>query len=258
MASKALGIMQPYFFPYIGYFQTINAVDKYILYSNVNYIRAGWIHRNRILEVNNGPVYIIANVVHRSSFKKIYEMKLDCSNKWRKKILCLIYMNYKRSPFFEEIYPIVEQIINYDTQYLHTLNEIGIRTLCKYLNIDTQIVCDNEKYSDLEEKLLKLDSNDFSDFPYLEGRKPTKKVLRVIDICRRVGAKTFKNAIGGQALYNKCEFASYNIELKFISAGNFSYPQKASKFYPNLSIIDVLMNCGRDKTQMLLNQYTLI
>ncbi len=253
-----LAIMQPYFFPYIGYFQAINAVDKYILYSKLNYITEGWINRNRILKVNGEAFFIIVNVVDKSSYKKICEIKLDCNKKWRKKILHSIYFNYKISPFFEEIYALVEQIVNYDTEYLYKINEIGIVTICNFLEIDTEIVCDNEKYSDIEEKLLKVDLNDYSGFPFLEGRKPIKKVLRVIEICRREGANIFINAIGGQALYNKSEFASYNIELKFISTENFSYPQNSSYFVPNLSIIDLLMNCGRDKTKLLLDKYDLI
>ena len=254
---KTIAIMQPYFFPYIGYFQLINSVDKYLLYNKLNYIKEGWIHRNRILKVNGEPFYITANVAKKSSFKKICDIKLDYKKNWQKQLLHSIYYNYKKSPFFEEIYFLVEQIINYDTEYLYKMNEVCIINICHFLGIDTEILCYNELYSDLEKKLLKVDSQDYSDFPFLEGRTPIKKVLRVIEICRRETANVFINAIGGQLLYDKSDFASYGIELKFVNTKTFSYPQNSSTFVPNLSIIDVLMNCGRDKTRLLLGMYYL-
>lgn len=250
--------MQPYFFPYIGYFQTIDAVDKYILYSKLNYITEGWIHRNRILKVNEKPFYIYVNIKQKSSFKKICDIKFDNNKKWRKRILNSVYMNYKKRPYFQEIYPLVEYIINYDTEYLYKLNEFGIIEVSNYLSINTEIVNGNETYVNLEEKLLKVDLNDYSEFSFLEGRKPIKKVLRVIEICRHEGAGVFVNAIGGRALYDKCEFDSYGIDLKFVRTGDFTYPQNSSEYFPNLSIIDVLMNCGQEKTRMLLNKYNLI
>ena len=253
-----LAIMQPYFLPYIGYFQAISAVDKYILYSNLNYIKDGWIHKNRILNINGTAFPITVLVANKSSFMKICDINLVSNKPWRKKILHSIYYNYKFSAFFDEIYTLVERVINYDTENLSTLNERCVVTVCQFLDISTEIVHDNSIYADIEEKLLKVDLNDYSEFPYLADRKPIKKVLRVIEICRRENAKIFINAIGGQALYNKNEFASYNINLNFIRTRDFIYPQKSNKFVPNLSIIDVLMNWGKEKTKSLLHEYDLI
>jgi hypothetical protein len=249
--------MQPYFFPYVGYFQAIAAVDRYVLYSNLNYIVDGWIHRNRILGAGGEVFYILVDVVKKSSYKRIREIKLDNSRGWRRKVLKSISMNYAKRPFFRAVYPVVESVIDSNAQYLHELNELGIRAICRFLDLATEIVDDDDRFPALEEKLAKVDSDDYSGFPYLGGRRPTRKVLRVIDVCRCEGAGTFVNAMGGQELYDKSEFASYGIELRFVRTGNVVYKQGSGSFVPNLSIIDVLMNCGRDGTRALLDEYEL-
>ncbi len=253
-----LGIMQPYFFPYLGYYQGIYAADKYILYDNLAFIKDGWMNKNRFLVVNGEPNYFIVEVKKRSSFKKISDIELVDNNSWRKKILNLILYNYKRRPFFDEIYPIVERVINAKVELLTELNSNSIIEVCNYLDIKTEINTNTSKYFQLEKKL----SNDEIDisvrFPSIRLNNPDKKIIRVLEICRLEGAEIFINAIGGQKLYDKEEFERNNIKLLFVQTNQYSYEQSTKVFYPQLSIIDVLMNCGKDGTKELLSEYTLI
>ena len=112
-----LAIMQPYFFPYIGNFQLINAVDKFILYDNLNYIKEGWMNKNRILKKNKEPMYIIVPLEKKSSYKKCNQIKISKTGPWKKKMAKTVYYNYKSAPYFDKIFPIIESIINFDTDY---------------------------------------------------------------------------------------------------------------------------------------------
>jgi hypothetical protein len=253
-----LGIMQPYFFPYLGYFQGIYAVDKYILYDNLAYIKDGWMNRNRLLVVKGKPTYFIVEIKRKSSNKKISEIEVVDGIFWRQKILKSIFYNYRNRPFFEEIYPLIERVINSDVKFLSELNFYSIIVVSNYLDIKTNITTDTSKYLELENKLSCERADLFSLFPSIKLNKPERKVVRAIEICRSEGANIFINAIGGQTLYDKAEFLRNNIKILFVKTNKYSYQQSTAEFHPNLSIIDVLMNCGKDGTKKLLNEYTLI
>lgn len=249
--------MQPYFFPYLGFYQGVHAVDKYILYDNLAYIKEGWMNKNRFLVVNGEPTYFIAEVKKKSSFRKISDIELVDNNWWRKKIMKSIFYNYKKSPFFDEIYPIVERVVNAKVGFLTELNSRSIIEVCNYLEIKAEITTDTSKYLQLEDKLANDELEISSRFPSIRLNNPEKKVIRVIEICRAEGAEIFINAIGGRKLYDKEEFERHNIKLFFVQTNQYSYQQSTEKFYSHLSIIDVLMNCGKDGTKKLLNEYTL-
>ncbi len=252
-----LAIMQPYFFPYIGYFQAINAVDKYILYDNLNYIKEGWVHRNRIL-INGKPSYTLAQVQHKSSHKKIAEIALVEDNRWKLKLLKTLFLSYKSASFFDEIYMLIETILKKEVETLSEFNSNSIQTIANYLEIKTEISSDCSPYFALEKK-LEAEILSKENFPEIQSEKMIHKVIRVLEICKHEKAKTFVNAIGGQELYYKDEFRNNGIELYFVQTLSHQYKQNSSnQFVPNLSIIDVLMNCGKQQTKQLLNEYTLL
>lgn len=253
-----LAIMQPYFFPYIGYYQAISAVDKYMLYDNLNYIKEGFVNRNRYLVVNGSPSYFIAPIRHKSSFTKIRDVELVADNTWKRKMLNSFYCHYKRAPHFNEVISVIEGVLETDTNLLTTLNARSIIDVSRYLDIPTKITSDTEEYRYLEEILLCEDEKLVSYFPYIQSKSLDRKVVRVIEICKKEKADILINAIGGQALYRKDVFADFNIALYFIKTEDFLYPQQSRTFHPNLSIIDVLMNCGKEGTKELLRKYTLI
>lgn len=253
-----LAVMQPYFFPYIGYYQAIGAVDRYILYDNVNFIKKGYMTRNRYLVVNGEPAYLIVPVREKSSYRRISQVELVADRKWRTAMLNTLYMNYKRCPYFEDVFPVVENVLHSDTDFLTTLNARSIMDVGRYLDISTEIVSDVRIYDDLEEKLNNLNGDAAALFPYLKLKQPDRKVIRAIEICRREKADVLVNAFGGLSLYDKEEFSRNEITLFFIKTDGVSYTQRSRSFYPNLSIIDVLMNCGKKETRELLQKYTLI
>jgi hypothetical protein len=244
-----LAIMQPYFFPYIGYFQAINAVDKYILYENLNYIKEGWINRNRVLIKNQTPSYFSVIMDSSSSNKKIYEIKLSSTFNWRKKLLNKVFLNYKGSAFFDETYALITACINIEEEMLFAYNAGIIKKIAEYLEIKTEIQFDNRHYLALEDSLI------------LEASRKSNtsiKARRVFEICKKEKATIFINAIGGFSLYDKNEFKDEGIELLFIESGEIVYKQFSEEFYPKLSIIDILMHNGKDQVKNYLNRYSLI
>lgn len=253
-----LAIMQPYFMPYLGYFQVISAVDKFILYENLSFIKKRWMNRNRILLKNGKILLITVPLIKKSSNKIISEIRIDNNQQWRGKLLKTVYLNYKGSFFFDETYHFLEKLFEYPYDYLYQLNAHSIKFIADFLNITTQFGNNNYQYLELETKLGKIDEDDFSGFPDFKIDHTSKKVARIIEISKKEGANVFINSIGGQTLYNKDEFASHGINLFFCKIDQITYPQFSDKFIPDLSIIDVLMHNGKDKTADLVKKYILV
>lgn len=251
-----LAIMQPYFMPYIGYFQAIKAVDKYILYSNLTFIKHGWMNRNRLQQPNGQILNINVPLKHKSSNSMIYDVEVDNTQDWQKKLRRAIFFNYKSAVYFDETYPFLERLLSTNYDLLSDLNVETIKAITSYLDINTIVESDNTRFLEME-RLLEVVEDDYSVFPYLKTR-PTRMVARVLEMCRMEGCNEYVNAIGGQELYHKEEFKLNGIDLHFVQTHEFTYPQLAPGFEPNLSIIDVLMHNGKEGTKKLLNEYTLI
>ena len=254
-----LAIMQPYFMPYIGYFQAISAVDKYILYSNLNFIKESWMNRNRVLMRDGKIVTITVPLKSKSSYLMIYDVEIDNSKPWKEKMLKTIQMCYSKKPFYKEIFDLLNSMLTPEYTHLKDLNNSTIVSISHYLDIQTVIDVDNSRFLDMEKGMVNIEE-DYSDLPYLLKTKPIRKVARVIEMCRREGSNDFYNAIGGQELYSKEEFKQYDIRLNFVRTNNIEYRQDSKKgeFVPNLSIIDVLMNNGKIGTQKLLQEYVIV
>lgn len=229
-----IGIMQPYFFPYIGYWQLINCVDNYVIYDDVNYIKGGWINRNNIA-LNGNKHLITLPLVNSSSFKPICEIEVTKDEIAKNKILKTIENAYRNAPYFNEVMPMIASIIA-ENSTISYLNYCAIKTIADYLNIDTKLILSSD-----------MDKNSM-----LKGEE------KVIDICKRLGATKYINAIGGVELYNKERFRQDDLTLQFLRTKDICYRQLSQEFIPNLSIIDIMMCCSVDKIQDLLNGYELI
>ncbi|WP_459201909.1 WbqC family protein [Methanococcus sp. CF] len=227
-----IGIMQPYFFPYIGYWQLINAVDKYLIYDDVNFIKGGWVNRNKIL-INGESRWINLQMAGASPNKLINEIELSSDGKFNKKLLKTIELNYKKSPYFSAVFPVVKNIICNNERNLAKYLEYNILKLCEYLEIDTEIIVSSDIVKNNE----------------LKGQK------KVIEICKLLNADSYYNAIGGKELYSKDDFLNQKIELKFLKTRDFEYNQFKNKFISNLSIIDVMMFNSVDEVKFMLEQY---
>lgn len=230
-----LGIMQPYFLPYIGYWQLLNAVDRYVIYDDVNFIKGGWINRNRILQ-NGAPAYINVPMIGASSFKRINEIQVNRDPRVMGKLLKTVEQNYRKAPSFESVMPLMERICRFEGDNLAEFLANSIRVVCDYLGITTTLVMSSQI-----EKDISLRAQD-----------------KVIDICRRQGATEYFNAIGGQTLYDQMSFARFGIRLQFLKTAAVTYSQGKGAFVPNLSILEVLMFNPQPAVVTLLDQFELI
>ena len=217
--------MQPYFFPYIGYFQLISAVDMFIVYDNIKYTKKGWINRNRMLQ-NGRDVMFSLPLKSDSDNLDVCERELAADFN-RDKLLNQFNGAYRRAPYFAQTFPLVEQIVRYeDTNLFRYLHHSIVRT-CEHLGIATEI---------------RISSG-------IAINHDLKNQDKVLALCAAVGARTYVNAIGGVELYSKESFQKKGIELKFIQSKPFEYPQFDKEFVPWLSIIDVMMFNPRDTIQ---------
>ena len=137
-----VGIMQPYFFPYLGYWQLLSAVDKYVVYDDVAYIKGGWINRNNILL--NGKSHLITLPLEQaSSFKNINEIDITHNMKQREKVLKTLEAAYKKAPFFETIFPLLSNLIM-SSKTIAELNYNSILDVKEYLGLNTEIILSSE------------------------------------------------------------------------------------------------------------------
>lgn len=230
-----IGIMQPYFVPYLGYWQLINAVDKFVVYDDVNYIKGGWINRNRIL-VHGEPAYFNVQLRKASPNKKINEIEVEQSDVFIRKNLTKIKLAYSKAPYFDIFYPVIEEIIKCKEITISRYNAYALQLISKYLDIDTEFIFSsqlNPNYS-------------------VHGED------RVIDICKQLGATEYYNSIGGQALYSYDNFKANDIDLHFIKTNEIKYQQFKYEFQDKLSIVDICMFVSKDRAKEFLAEYSLI
>lgn len=212
-----LAIMQPYFFPYIGYFQLIAAVDLFIVYDNIKYTKKGWINRNRMLK-NGKDVMFSLPLKSDSDYLDVYEREL-AANFNCDKLLNQFKGGYQRAPYFAQTFELVEQIVRYEDGNLFRFLHHSIVKVCEHLGITTEIKISSD---------IAIDHD-------------LKNQDKVLALCTAVGASTYVNAIGGIELYSKEFFREKGIDFKFIQSKLFEYVQFGDVFVPWLSIIDVMM-----------------
>jgi hypothetical protein len=227
-----LAIMQPYFMPYIGYFQTMAAVDTYVVYDDVQYIKGGWVSRNNIIIGGEKKMFTI--ILKGASPNKLFN-EVEIGDDF-KKFERLLQSAYAKARYFKDVMPLLHAIFTYDEKSLGKFLLHSYQVLLDYWEIATQLVLSSE----------------------LEKECTLKGQDKVLNICKNLQATEYYNAIGGQELYDKKVFAEHGVKLSFVQTEQFAYPQFAPEFIPNLSIIDVLMHNGKAGTKQLLNAYTLI
>lgn len=231
-----LGIMQPYFMPYIGYWQLMNAVDQYVIYDDVNFIKGGWINRNRILLNGEAKYFNIQMAGGASSFKHINEIGITDNLAVINKNIRILEAAYGKAPYFKRVMPFMERILLYQADNLALFIKNSFEEVNQYLNINTKLVLSSDLQKDNE----------------LRGKD------KVIAICRLLKADEYYNAIGGQKLYSCQEFHKNGIELKFLKTADIIYSQFDNEFIPNLSIIDVMMFNSVEKIKGFLTDYSLL
>lgn len=212
-----IAVMQPYFLPYIGYFQLMSAVDRFIVFDNVQYVRQGWINRNRILQ-HNQPGIITLPLAKDSRFLAINGRHLSESF-IREDLLNQFLEAYRHAPYFHTIFPVVEKIVNCSCDNLSAYLCYSLDVLRQLLSLECEMTLASDV--DIDHKLRAQD--------------------KILSICSALGANTYINLPGGRELYDSESFQLQDVNLQFIQPKNFCYPQFGSEFVPWLSIIDVLM-----------------
>ena len=223
---------QPYFIPYIAYWQLIKACDVFLIADNYAFIKAGWIQRNRIL-CHGKPLYYRIEISKKSDSRLINQTEIaeiDVEKKLKTLFFC-----YHSAPYFEQGFALMKKIFAFKDRNVNSFLVNSIKIICEYLGIKTKIMFSSE----------------------LEGNNLYKREYRIYDACKRLGGTTFINAIGGKKLYSKEDFAARGIDLKFIHSRAREYKQFDNEFVPGLSILDVIMFNSVQEISEMLDEYTL-
>jgi WbqC-like protein len=233
---KKTAIMQPYFLPYIGYWQLIRCADEFVVYDNIQYTKKGWFNRNRILDGGRDRLFTLP-LKKGSDFLNVNQRFLaDDSQKEIQRTLRIIQNTYRRAPHYAEAYPVIEECFLYDEKNLFKYIYRSIQLMCDYLAIPTKITVS-------------------SAVPIDHSLKAEQKVMA---ICKATGADTYVNSMGGVELYDKAAFKANGIELRFLRPKLIEYKQFDNAFVPWLSIIDVIMCNSKERAVEMLSMYELL
>jgi hypothetical protein len=231
ISAKSTSINQPYFFPYIGYFQLIHASVKFISLEDVNYITGGWINRNRIL-INGEAAYFSLPIIDASQNRKINETRVLKAEGWKESILKKLRMSYSRAPYYSDCFKLVSNTLNISSDLISDTAFQSILEVCNYVGLRRE-------------------------FGKSSGLSDLKGEEKIIEICLGENADTYFNLPGGENIYNKDSFSNQGITLRFIEPEIREYKQFKEPFVPSLSIIDVLMFNSPDTVSEMISSYTL-
>lgn len=231
-----VGIMQPYFFPYLGYFSLIKAVDKFILLEDVQFIRHGWIERNRVLKSSGGWQYISVPLKKHGQKTLIKDIRISYDTEWKKRIISQLSY-YKRAPYFKDVMGVINNLFEENYNSITEQNNMALKTVLNYLNINTPIeIFDSSKT--LLEPVLQADE-------------------WALNICKAIGGvEEYWNPPGGISFFNKDKYEKENIKLRFHSVIIEPYNQYDTTFEEALSILDVMMFNSPEKINKMLERYT--
>ncbi len=236
-----IAIMQPYFLPYIGYFCLIKHTEKFILFDPVQFIRHGWIERNRILKPDGDIQYIAVPLTKHDSDCLIKDIKIKNEEDWRNKILSQLVHYKKKAPYYDQTIEVLKKAFDIETDSIVKLNEHVLKTICDYLNIN----CDLEIFSEMN----------------LVIETPNAPDEWALNICKALGnIKDYINPPGGVEIFDKKKYINSNINLRFLKSNLPYYSQRRGleNFEPGLSIVDVMMFNDPQKINQMLDDYIYI
>jgi len=231
-----IAIMQPYFFPYIGYWQLIHAVDTFVLFDDAQYMRHGWVNRNRIMKPGGGWQYIHVPLAKHDATESIKKVHAHPEGKWKERIIAQLAHYKRKARYVDEVNQMVREILfSNNEQSIAAINFATIRKLCANLDIKKEIIQSSEQ-----------------NFDYTDVGDAGEWALRIAE---QMGATEYINPAAGAELFSPEKFSSSNIKLSFLKSHEIVYPQQGV-FEPSLSIIDVLMFNGIEGTKILLEKYS--
>ncbi len=232
--EKRVSVMQPYIFPYLGYIQLIASSGSFVCYDDVNFIKQGWINRNRIL-VNGHPHTFTIPCKGISSNVFIHQVEVDYGKKEFSTFLKTLELSYRKSPFFKDVFPLIESLWQKRLDSIAELAKESLELCCKYLEIPTRFYVSSQ------------------DFPGLTELYRADRLIHIVDVLE---GKAYLNLSGGRELYDKTYFGERGIDLWFhelLDIPTYSQ-QQTSTFFPHLSILDLMMNLSKQEVQVLLSR----
>ena len=229
-----IAIMQPYFFPYIGYWQLIHAVDLYVVADNVHYIKHHWINRNRILGEKDQPHYFGIDISHANGTRHICDTERVVSRKQAEYLCRVLKFYYSKAPYYKEAMDVIKPILMDEEPNLARYLFKQLKAVAGYLGITSQIILLSEVMP--------------------RGECTAQEFIR--RICEHFGHTTFTSSINGNIYYTKEAFREMGINLDFLVRNeDIRYKQRCEEFVPDLSIIDAMMYCSREELHNMLNRY---
>lgn len=233
---KKVAIMQPYFLPYIGYWQLMHSVGEFVIYDNIEYTKKGWFNRNRILEVDHDRLFTIP-IKKDSDYLNVNQRFVSAEGRADiSRTLRIIQNNYRKAPQFEPVYALAQDCFNFSEDNLFEYIAHSVRQVAAYVGIDTKLIVSST--IDIDHSL--------------------KAEQKVLAICEALQATTYHNSIGGRELYDKQMFQSHGIDLRFVESREVPYQQFGHPFVPWLSILDVLMFNDVSTVRQMLDEYDLV
>lgn len=226
--------MQPYFLPYLGYYSLIKHTDKWIVFDPVQFIRHGWIERNRILKPGEGWQYIGVPLVKHHRDTLIRDIKIRTEDKWQDKVFRQLD-HYKKAPFFKETIAVLQKAFDINTESITQLNAHILAVTCQYL----EIPFDYAIFSEMDLAIEPV--NDAGEW--------------ALQISKALGASVYVNPPGGKEIFNREKFEAAGIDLRFLSINLPEYSQRRKVFEPGLSIVDVMMYNSAEKINGMLDDY---
>lgn len=227
--------MQPYLFPYLGYFQLIARSDRFVFLDDVQYIKRGWANRNRIL-FNGQPRWIRIPVESAPRHESFAQRRYIIDARVQRKILGSLWHAYRSAPHFERIYSLVKDILEFEDWSVSQFNIYQIRKILQEIGIKQPTACSSEQ-------------------PQTRNKRGQDRILA---LCKAMDGDAYINLVGGINLYSYARFEDSGIELKFLIPRIKPYRQSGNEFVPDLSIIDVLMWCSVSEVREKLREYRLV
>ncbi len=231
-------IMQPYFFPYLGYFSLIKQTDKFILFDTPQFIRHGWIERNRILKPIEGVQYIRVPLKKHSRNTPINQVIINDTEDWIAKLVAQLAHYKKRAPYFKQVVDLINELKGFEFQTISDLNIKVLKLTCDYLSMEFNY----DVFSKMNLNIV----------------TPNAADEWALNICRALKAEHYINPIGGLDFFDQQKYVKNNIQINFLDFKLLPYDQKREIFEPGLSIIDVMMFNSPEEISKMLNNYDLL
>lgn len=231
--------MQPYFFPYPGYFSLIKATNKWIVFDTPQYANYSWMNRNRIINCNDDNwMYFIVPLKKRPLRTSINSIVIQNEVNWKEKIISQLGYYKKHAPYYNHVVEFLRETLTSEFVKLSDLNIHTLKATCKYIGIDFNY----EIYSEMNLQIEDIHAPDEWG----------------LNICKAMGVSKFINPERGQNFIDRQKYLNEKVDIKFLEYRYPDYDQKMEEFIPGLSIIDAMMFNSPKELKVILEDYKLV